>query len=49
MVSVPKDRYQKLIDIYSWNIAEITVSQMLKLNNPQIVDENVESPINYVE
>ncbi len=49
IVCVPKQRYQKLIQIYSWNIAEITVSQMQKVINSKDAEKHGESPINYIE
>ena len=48
-VCVPKERYEKLIEIYSWNVAEITVSQMQREMNRKDEDVSVGSSINYIE
>lgn len=48
-VCVPKERYEKLIDIYSWNVAEITVSQMHRTMNSKEDDVTAGSSINYME
>ena len=49
MISVPKERYEKLINIYSWNIAEITVSQMLKRRSAIVGEDNIDSSFESIE
>lgn len=47
MVTVPKKRYDKLIEIYSINMAEISINQLRQ--SLKLVPGQEERAINYIE